>query len=193
MTFVSFDFETANYSDASICAAGVAVIEGGEVREARHWLVRPPKGHGYFREDFVEIHGITWFDVCHEPEFPVIASTLLQYLTSADVVIAHNAPFDLRKLGGTLSHFGISCPAVDCLCTLALSRRVWPDLPSHSLDAVADHIGHCFHHHNAQADAEAAGQIMLAMMQHMGVTTPRELARATGVPVGRWASMCEVI
>jgi len=184
MIFASLDFETANHSDASICAAGVAIIDSGEIKESRHWLVRPPKGHGYFREDFIGVHGITWFDVRNAPEFPAIAPALLQYLTSADVVVAHNASFDLRKLCGTLDHFGLPCPAFDYLCTLGISRRVWPDLASHTLDALAAHIGYEFHHHNAQADAEAAGMVLLAMMQHAGARTPRELAISTGVSLG---------
>ena len=32
------------------------------------------------------------------------------------------------------------------------------------LGTLAEHIGHEFHHHNAQDDAEAAGYVLLAMM-----------------------------
>jgi len=186
MTFTSIDFETANYSDASICAAGMAVIEDGELAESPYWLVRPPKGHGYFREDFTEVHRLTWFDVQNAPEFPVIAPEFLNRLTHADIVIAHNAWFDMSKLRGTLQHFGLACPEFDYICTLQLSRRVWPDLPSHSLDAVTAHIGHEFQHHHAQADAEAAGRVLLAMMNEVNAASPRELLRITGVAPERF-------
>ena len=46
MKFTSFYFETANYSDASICAAGIAAFKDGVLTESRHWFIRPPKGHG---------------------------------------------------------------------------------------------------------------------------------------------------
>ena len=72
MTIASIDFETANRSRVSICAAGIAVFEGAELVESPYWLVRPPKGHGWFREDFTEIHGLTRFDVKDAPEFPAI-------------------------------------------------------------------------------------------------------------------------
>ena len=49
MTITSLDFETANHSRVSICAAGIAVFEDGDLTEAPYWLVRPPKGHGWFR------------------------------------------------------------------------------------------------------------------------------------------------
>ena len=60
MNMTSIDFETANPSRVSICAAGIAVFENGNLTEAPYWLVRPPKGHGWFHEDFIEdCHGLT--------------------------------------------------------------------------------------------------------------------------------------
>jgi len=179
MRITSFDFETANYSDASICAAGLAVFDDGILTESLYWLVRPPKGHGWFREDFTEIHGLTWFDVQAAPEFQAIAPQFLEQLTSADLVIAHNAQFDIRKLTGTLNHFDIPCPPFDYACTLQLSRSVWPDLPDHKLDTVAAHIHHEFRHHDARADAEAAGRVYLSLLNTPGVDIRGESPRAT--------------
>jgi len=168
MKFTSLDFETANHSDASICAAGIAVFVDGELTEPRHWLVRPPSGHDFIREDFIEIHGITHEDVQDAPEFPTVAMELLPFLTGGDFVVAHNAEFDMRMLTGTLNHFGISCPSFRTLCTRETARRAWPELPSHSLDTVARHIGHTFRHHNALDDAEAAGRVLTAIIREYG-------------------------
>jgi len=63
-------FETANPSRVSICAAGMAVFEDGKLTETPYWLVRPPKGKGWFDEDFIEIHHLTHLDVLDAPEFP---------------------------------------------------------------------------------------------------------------------------
>jgi DNA polymerase-3 subunit epsilon len=175
MSFISIDFETANRSCVSICAAGMAVFEDGKLTEAPYWLVRPPKGHGWFRDDFIECHGLTHLDVLDAPEFPAIAPEFLARLTRADLVIAHNADFDIGHLRETLDHFGLACPEFNYVCTCQLARRVWPELPSHSLDALAAHIGHKLNHHHAQADAEAAGRVLLAMMKKVSANTPREL------------------
>ena len=184
MTFACLDFETANYDNESICAAGLAVFVDGELTESLYWLIKPPKGHGWFREDFTQnCHGITRGDVQHSPEFPILAAELLPRLTAADFVVAHNAQFDLRKLRGTLCHFDIPCPEFRHLCTLQLARRVWPNLPHHDLGSLAVHIGHDFHHHHAQDDAEAAGRVLLAMMKHAGTSCPLELARAFGMAI----------
>jgi DNA polymerase-3 subunit epsilon len=104
MTITSLDFETANPSRVSICATGLAVFEDGKLTEAPYWLVRPPKGHGWFLEDFTEIHGLTWFDVQDAPEFPAIAPEFLARLNRSDLVIAHNAAFDIAHLRETLDH-----------------------------------------------------------------------------------------
>ena len=181
MNFVSLDFETANPSRVSICAAGLAVFEDGQLTESPYWLVRPPKGHGWFHDDFIEIHHLTHLDVLDAPEFPAIAPELLARLTCGDLVIAHNASFDIGHLGETLDYFGLPRPEFDYICTCQLARRVWPELENHQLATLTAHIGHQFNHHHAQADAEAAGRVLLAMMKQVNATTPRELLRKTDV------------
>jgi DNA polymerase III subunit epsilon len=186
MNMTSIDFETANPSRVSICAAGLAVFNDGQLTEAPYWLVRPPKGHGWFRDDFIECHGLTHLDVLDAPEFSVIAPEMLARLTGADLVIAHNAAFDIEHLRATLDHFGLPRQDFDYICTCQLARRVWTDLPSHGLKALTAHIGHQFNHHHAQDDAEAAGRVLLAMMQHANATTPHELLQMAGVEPKRF-------
>jgi DNA polymerase-3 subunit epsilon len=181
MNFVSIDFETANYSRVSICAAGLAVFEDGNLTEAPYWLVRPPKGHGWFHEIFIECHGLTHLDVLAAPEFPVIAPELLARLTRADIVIAHNAAFDIEHLRATLNHFGLPPPEFNYVCTCQLARHIWPELPGHNLKLLTAHIGHQFNHHHAQSDAEAAGRVLLAMMKQVNANTPRELMQKAGM------------
>jgi DNA polymerase-3 subunit epsilon len=175
MNFISLDFETANYSRVSICAAGLAVFEDGKLTDAPYWLVRPPAGHGWFRDDFIECHRLTHLDVLDALEFSAIAPELLGKLTRADLVIAHKADFDIEHLRETLDHFGLPKPEFDYVCTCQLARQVWPELENHQLSTLTAHIGHQFNHHHAQSDAEAAGRVLLAMMKHANANTPREL------------------
>jgi DNA polymerase-3 subunit epsilon len=189
--YAALDFETANYSRVSICAAGLAVFENGTLTESLYWLVRPPRGHGWFRDDFIECHGLTHLDVLNSPEFASIAPELLEHLARSDLVIAHNAEFDMGHLRGVLEHFGLACPEFTYLCTLQLARRMWPELPNHKLDTVAAHIGHTFNHHHAQSDAEAAGRVLLAMMRELGASTPEDLAQELGIEA-RWVRRQDV-
>ncbi len=180
MTITSIDFETANPSRLSICAVGMAVFESGNLVETPYWLVRPPKGHGWFWEKFIECHGLTHLDVLDAPDFSAIAPELLAVLARSSVVVAHNAGFDIAHLRKTLRHFGLSCPNFRYLCTCRLARRIWPDLPDHKLNTLAAHICHNFHHHHAQDDAEAAGRVLLAMMKHVDATTLNDFLQKTG-------------
>jgi len=187
-TITSLDFETANHSRVSICAAGLAVFENGNLTEAPYCLVRPPKGHGWFLPEFTEdCHGLTWFDVQDAPEFSAIAPELLERLTRSDIVIAHNAQFDIGALRATLDHFALARPEFDYLCTYRVAKRIWPDLPNHQLSTLAAHIGHEFHHHHALSDAEAAGRVLLAMMKQVNANTPRELLQKAGIELKHFA------
>ena len=178
MKFVAIDCEIANHHDGSICAVGLAIFDHGQLVDSFYSLIRPPQGSGRFRADFVRIHGITRKTVRKAPEFPVLAPQIFQHLAAADIVITHNAAFNMRTLCGTVAHFNMQCPPFYYLCTYRLSRKLWPKLKNHHLPTVASHIGHKFEHHNALADAEACGHIFLAMMARRGKATPRELVLA---------------
>jgi DNA polymerase-3 subunit epsilon len=181
MKFISIDFETANYSRVSICAAGMAVFEDGELAASPYWLVKPPEGHGLFHERFIECHGLTEQDVKDAPEFTAIAPEFLEHLTNADLVIAHNAAFDISHLRITLDHFGLPQPEFEYVCTCQLAKRVWPQLENHQLSTLTAHIGHEFKHHHAKHDAEAAGRVLLAMMKQVDANTPHELLQKAGM------------
>ena len=88
MKIVAIDFETANYNPLSACALGLAIFEDHQLVESPYWLIKPPKGHGWFIEEWTEdIHGIGWFDVCKKPEFAKIAQEVVIYLAAADLVV----------------------------------------------------------------------------------------------------------
>jgi len=162
MKITVIDFETANQSRVSACALGLAVIEAGEVAGRVERLIKPPKGFGWFREDFIGIHGITHEHVAGAPTFDAVFPELRPYFENA-LLAAHNARFDMGVMGALLGYYDIpfSC---DYFCTLAVSRAVWPDLPAHDLGTVAAHLGINLNHHQAGSDAYAAAQIILAML-----------------------------
>ncbi len=168
MKIACIDFETANHSRVSMCAASVAVFQDGELIESPYWLVKPPKAHGWFIEEWTnDIHGLSYRDVRHAPEFAQIAGEFLARLTSADIVVALNARLGMDVLRQTLAPFQLPQPVFRYLCTCTLARRVWPELSDHRLNTVAAYIGHEFRHHHAQGDAVAAGRVMLTVMSHL--------------------------
>lgn len=161
MKIAVIDFETANYSRASACALGVAVIEDGTVTVRAETLIKPPEACGWFRDDFIRIHGITPDDVRDAPAFDVVFEAFRPHLDGA-VLAAHKASFDMGVLGALLGCYGIPY-ACESLCTLQLARTAWPGLSAYNLAAVAAHLGVALDHHRAGSDAYAAARILLAL------------------------------
>ncbi len=160
MKLAGLDFETANGKSGSICAAGCAILDDGKLTEHREWLVCPPKGFRWMRPDFTEIHGLSYWDVCNCAEFWGIWPELERMLLSADCVVLHNAPFDLGHLRSVLSIYALPPVEFDYVDSLVISRKLFPELPSHSLDAMAENFGIVFQHHDALEDAMACASII---------------------------------
>ena len=160
MKLAGLDFETANIRSGSICAAGCAILNDGMTTERMGWLVCPHKGYRWMRPDFTEIHGLSYWDVCDCVEFDSIWPELERMLLSADCVVIHNAPFDLGHLRSVLSLYGMPPVEFDYVDSVVISRKLFPEMPSHSLDAMAERFGIAFRHHNALEDAEACASII---------------------------------
>ena len=95
MRLVGLDFETANGTPGSICAAGCAVLEENVAVEKQEYLVRPHRKLDRMSGVCFAIHGISWYDLRDAPEFPAVWPVLYRMLKSADVAVMHNAAFDL--------------------------------------------------------------------------------------------------
>ena len=160
MRLAGLDFETANGKSGSICAAGCAILDDGRLTERREWLICPHKGYRWMRPDFTDIHGLSYWDVCECAEFNDIWPELRGMLLSADCVVFHNAPFDLGHLRSVLSLYELPPVEFDYTDSLFISRRLFPELPSHSLDAMAEHFGIVFRHHDALEDAATCACIV---------------------------------
>ncbi|MBQ4481460.1 MAG: hypothetical protein II943_12575 [Victivallales bacterium] len=163
MRLAGLDFETANGKLGSICAVGCAILDTGAVMERKEWLVCPHHGYRWMREDFTEIHGITYWDVCNCGEFDCIWPDLRRMLLSADCVAIHNASFDLGHLRSVLALYELPSVEFDYVDSLMISRRLFPEMPSHSLDMMAERFGITFRHHNALEDATACASIVARM------------------------------
>jgi DNA polymerase-3 subunit epsilon len=88
------------------------------------------------------------------PTFAEIADEAFDRLRGK-VVIAHNASFDYKFLCAEFERAGHRY-ASETLCTVELSRRLYPREASHSLDAILDRFGiELQSRHRALDDAKA--------------------------------------
>lgn len=186
MRITSIDFETANASRGSACSVGIAIIEDQKIIHSEERLIKPHHSCNYFDWRNIRIHGIRPEDVENEAEFPEIQKWLFDML-QADMVIAHNASFDMSVLRALCDLYNFPYPKMKYFCTLRGSQKHWDYLPSHKLNDLCDVFGHKFNHHNACADAEAAGLVLLQMMQESDSNSPFEFADKYQIKVG---TMC---
>jgi len=182
MSYTAIDFETANASRSSPCAVGVVVVDNGKIVDTFYSLIRPKDG--YFDPFNIFIHGITPDDVADKPEFPDIFASLKRFLDS-NIVIAHNAAFDMSVLRQTLELYRVQFPEITYSCSRIMAKKSWPTLLSYSLPVVAEHIGITFEHHNALSDAKASGLIAHEACKVFDVDTLDGLAQKSGMRHGQ--------
>lgn len=182
LDFTAIDFETANSSPASACSVGLVRVRDGRAVASASWLIRPPAGHDEFHEWNVRIHGIRPDDVAGAATWSDQFDDLVGFAGS-DVLVAHNAGFDLKVLRYASEVTDLLCPPYRSLCSLQVARKTY-DLASYRLPLAAAAAGFQeFAHHDALADAQACAQIVIDAAQRSSARDVDELAALLGLRV----------
>ena len=182
MNFVAIDFETANEKRYSPCEIGIAVVENSKVVEKRSWLIRPKEL--YFNSFNVMIHGISKEMVVNEPEFNVVWKEVKPYLQN-QLIVAHNAGFDISVLRHTLDLYNIPYPELHYLCSCIASKKVWGGLSKYDLHTLCDMHQILFKHHRAGEDAGACAELTVKAFQKMGIATFEDIETFIPIKVGK--------
>lgn len=172
MDFTAIDFETASSSYTSVCSLGLCVVENNIVTERKEIYIKPEPFE--FKDYNISIHGITPDMVYNKPTFDMYWHEIKPYIENR-MVIAHNASFDVRVLCHTLEYFGIDFPVFDYLCTVKLSQKAYPELPSHKLNNLCDALGINFNHHHAYDDAYACAKAFLRIAEDYSMLSFEDL------------------
>lgn len=179
LNFTAIDFETANNSPASPCAVGLVRVRDGRVEDTFALAFMPPSPHGWFSEFNTKIHGIRESDVTDGPTWAEVLPLMLEFI-GEDVLIAHNAPFDMGVLRAAAAAVDSALPELDYACTVLMSRKAFPGLDSHRLNEVAYRVGfEDFRHHDALDDARACAEIVLYIAKREGLTELSEVLKHT--------------
>lgn len=160
LAFTAIDFETANGFRGSPCSVGLVKVRDGLVVDTASWLMRPPEGFDRFDPRNISIHGISPEDVADAPRFVEIYPQMAEFIGD-DVLVAHNAGFDLGVIESAMEVSGQAVPQHDYACSLMLARKIYR-LPSYALPSAAAEAGWMMqNHHDALADARACAQILM--------------------------------
>ena len=136
MRYLALDFETGNASPLSACALGASVFEDNQLVDEKISLIRPPECVGRFHWGNVRVNHIKEKMVADAPSFAEVWEPLAD-IAEGSVIVCHNAMFDTNVLCSCLAHYGLKMPECRYLCTVKVSKRVWPELENHKLDTVS--------------------------------------------------------
>ncbi|SFU57493.1 3'-5' exonuclease [Pseudoduganella namucuonensis] len=115
--------------------------------------------------------GITQQMVDGAPPVAEVVPRLLEFI-GADALAAHNASFDEKFLRAESARLGMASAHQGTVCSLKLSRRVFPQLGSYKLGTLSGQLGIKFKSaaHRAESDAEVAAEVLLHIGRHLGST-----------------------
>ena len=148
---IFLDLETTGATAHVDRITEIGLVEVDQGRHVGEWssLVNPERPIPAMIESLT---GITDAMVADAPTFAQLAGDLYQRL-AGKTLVAHNARFDFGFLRNEFRRVGLKY-APDVLCTVRLSRRLYPQERRHNLDSViARHGLSCDNRHRALADA----------------------------------------
>ena len=179
---IAFDVETPNSHNDRICSIGLSLIDDGTIVWSQNYMVNPECS---FDNCNIQIHGIRPQDVEHAPTFPLIWEDIGS-LFRQNLVIAHNATFDLCVLKKTLSAYGLSESLVYYACTMQMAQSILPDLPNFRLPTLCDYYNIDLDHHDSGSDSFACAQIFCHMLDEG--TCPEDFTKAYSLECSHPAS-----
>ncbi|WP_175989050.1 PolC-type DNA polymerase III [Bacillus sp. Marseille-Q1617] len=175
--YVVFDVETTGLSAVydTIIELAAVKIKDGEVIDKFESFANP---HHPLSATTIDLTGITDEMVQNAPE---INDVLLDYhkWVGDDVLVAHNASFDMGFLNAGYQKAGLPKAANPVIDTLELARLLYPQFKNHRLNTLAKKFDvELTQHHRAIYDAEATGYLLLKMLKdafEKGITNHNKL------------------
>ncbi len=173
LVFLDLETTGATASFDRITEVGLIEVERGRVTHEWSTLVNPETRIPPFIETLT---GITNAMVALAPKFGEIAARLSERLAGR-LLVAHNARFDYGFLRHEFQRAGIKYSS-DVVCTVKLSRRLFPGHARHNLDSLmARHGVTCDARHRALGDARVLWDLVRKWCDDVGADA---LAAAAG-------------
>ena len=179
-TFVVVDVETTGMSaiDDRITEIAMMKVQDGKLIDEFSTLINPLLTIPAFITSLTGIDNVMVHDA---PTAREVVPFIAEFLGNA-VFVAHNAPFDW----GFVSHTARRERGIELsnkqLCTVRLSSRILPHLPSKSLGPVAEHLNITIpERHRASGDAYATSLVLVKYLSYVqkkeGLKTVEELLK----------------
>lgn len=166
---VMLDFETTGLSPAMgdrITEVAALRIVDGRVTERYVSLINCNARIPSF---ITSLTGISQQMVDDAPPVRRVLPELLDFIGS-DTLSAHNASFDEKFLIAEADRLGMAPAHRALVCSLKLSRRLFPGMPSYKLGVLSSQLGIRFRSaaHRAESDAEVGAELLNHIGRHLG-------------------------
>ena len=164
---VVLDFETTGLSpdcgDRTI-EVGAVLVRDNEIVDRFQSLMNPGKRISSFIEDYT---GISNKMLGTAPSIAEVMQKFALFIGQHHLV-AHNASFDRRFLDAEFRRINRERKQ-EFACSMLVSRRIYPDAPSHRLEALVQHkkLKTSGVFHRALADAEMTGHLWIGMINDL--------------------------
>ncbi len=161
--YAILDIETTGgkYDEEGITEIAIYRFDGHKIQDQFFSLVNPERRIQPFVSNLT---GITNEMLRNAPKFYEIAKRIIE-ITDDCIVVAHNAQFDNRILTTEFERLGYTFEK-DMLCTVELSKKLIPGLPSYSLGKLARSLGiPVSDRHRAQGDAKATTLLFRILLE----------------------------
>lgn len=183
--FTVLDFETTGTSAKFERAIeiGMVKIKNLKIVDTYQSFFHPGRSIPPF---ITSLTGITNDDVAKAPKFEDAAQEIIDFIDDS-VICAHNLQFDRGFLHNEIRNADLLIPENAELCTLKLSRQLFPELKSKSLGSMVKHL-RIFHKgiHRALGDATVTAKLLLKLIEKVKeeqhVSTLDELIRLQNRP-----------
>lgn len=175
-SYVVLDLETTGGNAVHDRITEIAAVRIEAGKEVARWstLVNPSVRIPPFIQSLT---GITDAMVEDAPAFAEVATRLLSMLDGA-VLVAHNVRFDHGFLLNELARLDIALKT-KTLCTVRLSRRLYPQHKGHGLDAILQRHGlQTQARHRAMGDVDVVLAWLAVVGRELGIETVEREAAA---------------
>jgi DNA polymerase-3 subunit epsilon len=185
-TFIAFDTETTGLTPipAKLVEIGAVKFRMDHSEEGVFdTLIDPDEP---IPEEAQSIHGITNDMVSGKPKIQEVLPAFIGFLgPPGNVLLAHNALFDLGFLVLDMLRMGLPLPVHRVFDTVLLARTIMPFLPGYRLRGLSAALGLSENQeHRALSDARLVKGLFLSLLDRAdGIDTVSDLA-ALSAPVG---------
>lgn len=161
--YAILDIETTGgkYNEEGITEIAIYKFDGHQIVDQFFSLVNPEKNIQPF---VINLTGINNQMLRNAPKFHEVAKRIIE-ITDNCTIVAHNAQFDNRILSTEFDRLGYPFEK-NMLCTVELSKKLIPDLPSYSLGKLVRSLGiPITDRHRAQGDAKATLELFKLLLE----------------------------